>query len=732
VGSTPTSTAQKVRLNPFCLPSDTGCRFALLIVTVLGSSLFIYDALSLHRLNVKDYLSCIALEPSAREVAGSIAGPMETKDPSMLVAKSAAFSRCLMQAQRISSEWMLTGIAALTVVTFVTVWFLPAIKVRQGHLQPLSAEDAPEVVACLEKLSDEAGLEKRPKFLWNPLNAARTGLAFGRPGYCCVALGGGLVTEFYTDPARFRAVMRHELAHIRNADVSKAYFAVASWYAFLAVALAPFVVSMDWHFLATQIWRVPLLGVLVYLSRSAVLRVREIYADVRASRWDSDGALAGVIAALPQRNESVWWRLWRLHPDPPERCRALDRTESLFETGFWETLAAGLATGIAFPNMQLLLQTLVTGSIQVGILASAIFATLIAGVVGTRIWRSSLAALVGVGPAPKTARLGLALALGLVLGLNFSFSAAFTAPATIPGRTFVTFLWDGLLILALIAGSALFVRWEMISASVWLGSKATARSPLRIYLFAQLISAVLLAVILGSLCVAWQVGQTYLGAGLPGFSALLLAGLLVTLNQTAFTFLLVTLWAFPLAAWFWRASPMLTAAWVFLEPPAVPLALPEQESLQPKLAFRIGLISAAVFLVLHLGIRLAWHFSLHGSTASDSGKIAMYYSQVLLAALVQFAAAVLTAARVRRLPLLHGLLAAFTGAIIMGACFLILNIAFGGSVHLKFASDLLQTFVNAGALFSLLAVPPLLVIRRCLFRSNRPAPIVSNLTQPAA
>ena len=707
--------AQKTRLNPFCLPSDTGCRFALLIVTVLGSSLFIYDALALHRFDPKAYLSCLALQPSMAEVAGNIGSPMEIRDPSILVAKSAAFSKCVMRAQRISAEWMLGGVAALAVVTLAIVWFLPAIKVRRGRLEPLSAEDAPEVVACLAELSDEAGLRKRPRFLWNPLNAARSGLAFGRPGHPCVALAGGLVTEFYTDPAAFRAVMRHELAHVRNADVSKTYFAVASWYAFLAVALAPFFVSMDRGFLATQIWRVPFLALLVYLSRSAVLRIRETYADVRASQWDAEGGLARVIAVLPQVKESVWWKLWRLHPTPAERCHSLDHTENLFETGFWETLAAGLATGIAFPNVQLLLQTLVMGSVQVGILAASVFAILIAGIVGTRIWRSTLAALVGAAPAPKTGRLGLALALGLVLGLKFSFSAAFAVQAPVPGRTLVTFLWDGLLVIALITGSALFVRWEMISASAWLGTTATARSPLMMYLFAQAVSAVFLAVIFGSLVVAWQVGQTYLSVGLPGFAPLLLAGLLVVLTQPAFTFLLVALWAFPLAAWFWRASPEATApSWVFLDQPTIPVALPQQESLQPKLAFRVGLVSGVVFSLLHLLIRLAWHFSLHGSTASNNAKITMYYSQILLAALVQLGAAALTAARVRRLPLLHALLTACTGAIIMAGAFLILNVAFGGSVDVKFALDFLQSVVNAGALFSLLLVPPVVIIRRRL------------------
>jgi hypothetical protein len=732
MASTQLTSVQRVRLNPFCLPSDTSCRFALLIVTVLGASLFIYDALSLHQFNAKDYLSCLALEPSRQDMAENIVNPLEIRDPSALVDKSAAFSKCVIRAQRISSEWMLGGVAALSLVTLTIVWFLPAIKVRRGRLQPLSAEDAPEVVADLEKLSAEAGLRKRPQFLWNPLNPARTGLAFGRPGRPCVALAGGLVTQFYTDPAAFRAVLRHELAHIRNADVGKTYLAVASWYAFLVAALAPFFAAMDWGFYTPQIWRVLFLAFLVYLSRSAVLRIRENYADVRASQWDAEGALARVIAALPQVKESLWRSLWRLHPSPAERNRFLEQTENLFETGFWETLMAGLATGIAVPNVKLLLGALLIGSVQTGILASSVFAILIAGIVGTRIWRSSLAAFAGVAAEPRTARLGFALALGLVLGLQFSFSAAFDVQEQLPNRGLATFVWNGFLIAALLLASSLFVRWEKISASAWLGSTASARSPLIVYLVARVISAVFLAVILGSLYMVWEVGGTFLNTGLPGFASLLFTGIFVTLDQPAFTFLLVALWAFPLAAWFWQRSTASSAAsWMFLDRPAVPLACRLQESLQPTLAVRIGLISGVVFLVLHLVIRLAWHFSLHGGDASDNGKMAMYYSQILLGSLVQMAAAAITATRVRPLPLLHGLLAAFTAGSIMAVGFLALNLAFGGSLAFKFASDVLQIFVNAGAFVTLVVVPPWVAIMRRVFRRNRPASAVARLTRAA-
>ncbi|GII91932.1 hypothetical protein Ssi02_21630 [Sinosporangium siamense] len=66
-------------------------------------------------------------------------------------------------------------------------------------------------------------------------------MAFGRAGRRSVRLDAGLVRTFSTDPAGFRAVVLHELAHLGNRAID---LTIAVWRAFLPVAL-PVVLIVD-------------------------------------------------------------------------------------------------------------------------------------------------------------------------------------------------------------------------------------------------------------------------------------------------------------------------------------------------------------------------------------------------------------------------------------------------------------------------------------------------------
>src|SRR5205814_1224485 len=111
------------------------------------------------------------------------------------------------------------------------------------------------------------------------------GLAFGRPGRMYVYLSNGLITKALREPDAFEAVLLHELAHVRNGDVSKTYFTRASLYAFLGTSIPPlvYIVYASLSSSLPVIGSTLVLGMIVYFIRLSVLRAREYYADLSAS-----------------------------------------------------------------------------------------------------------------------------------------------------------------------------------------------------------------------------------------------------------------------------------------------------------------------------------------------------------------------------------------------------------------------------------------------------------------
>jgi hypothetical protein len=67
----------------------------------------------------------------------------------------------------------------------------------------------------------------------------------------------------------------------------------------------------------------------MYLTRNAVSRAREFYANERASTWEGTGVLSRVLKTLPHTREG-WRTRISVHSDPDERCRVLEETQRLF------------------------------------------------------------------------------------------------------------------------------------------------------------------------------------------------------------------------------------------------------------------------------------------------------------------------------------------------------------------------------------------------------------------
>ncbi len=704
------------RLNPFAFRSGTDSSFVLLIISVLGSCLVFFNSLAfalpfLHQQLVV-YTDCgltfLKVNPS------NYSDPFAYADA--LTAASATYDRCSSSFHVILFAISAGGIALLLAVAAGIYWFFPIWKLRRGKLVPLSSEDAPEVVDYLSNLCGEIGLPAHPRFVWNPLNLTSGALAFGRLGGYYVALSGGLVTQFYTDQPAFRAIMLHELAHLRNADVDKTYFTVAIWWAFVVVALLPFVVI---GLLQSQLaitldlgLRVLPLTALVYLTRNAVLRTREYYADVRASMWDGSHVLERVLKALPHSRKG-WQTRVSVHPDPDERCRVLDETQRLFRLNFWRAFGVGVAVTIAFSNIQELVSWIgsLTGVKQVDYLTlellipAIIFVPVIVGVLGLDTWRATFAKIAGDAVPHDAGFLGLSLGLGLILGRFLLLS-----PQPLPGTTDLraTLIYDLPWNVLLLIGLFFFFRWIAAGASVWLEIAATRRSPRLIYTSGLVIASVVLVIWLEHLFSYRDLNDNIL-QGSSSVSVvidnLIPQFLEVTLLQVSTFLAFICLWAFPLAISFWRGrmEKVTTSNWAFLDSPSQHVTWPLQEPLRPLLALMIGLVGGLLYYILLLLLEV-WRHSFLPAGITNTDQFHLWFGIGLLAggAVLQAIVAAIVTVWVRRLGVLQGLFAAFVAGCVMTASVCGRTLLLGQTIDSSYVWDVLGWMVNGGAILALL------------------------------
>lgn len=711
------------RLNPFAFPSDTDFRFVLLIVSVLGVGLLIYSML---------YNAVPANWERHRAVEERCRQESERAFPGQTLAdtfgRTGTYARCMAPADRRRAAWMIGGLAVLLGIAAAIYWTYPDRKIKRDRLEAISAEDAAEVVACLDELRREAGLTRAPAFLWNPLNLTSSGVAFGRLGRYHVALTGGLVAQFGADPDAFRAVVRHELAHLRNADVDKTYFAVAVWQAFLVAALLPVAITLldnpPREILAVG-WRLAALAALVYLTRNAVLRAREFYADVRASVWDGpSGALRRVLDALPRPKDGGPEALLRVHPDPGERRRAVDDPGRLFRLGFWDALGAGVAAGIALPNVKFLL-SLAGPALPpfASALGSAfVFAPLAAGVAGAGVWRMAFAARARGDALRGVKRLATGLGLGLVAGQYLSLVAVGYAQSPVAltgaGRLVFELAWDALLIASL----AFFLQWIAAGASAWLDVALAGPPPRPFYRTGLVLGGAILAVWLGLLfyvdavraaggSIALSMIREHTAKILampvsegPALYGLLAAVVALRVLSDPLTLVIVTaLWAFPLSAWVWtrRVCRGAEPHWAFLDGSGDAPALPDQDSLNPKAALRTGAAAGLAFAVLSLLLFRAL------ATPGKEIPAPAVAGQVVIGALLQIITAALVAARAKRIAWVHALFAVYVAGGLMGGGAVTAAWLASGQVSAEGAWLAFSVAVNGG---TLLALPVALLV----------------------
>jgi len=709
----------------------------LLIVTVLGVSIFYFLVLIANDMPFIQQRWIDGLTACGDQVYGANYDQFLNQvvdsgiDPKTDAEKTLLnqYSACTLLFEIEKALWVLGGIALLVGIATLLYWFFPSWKIRRDRLIPLSVEDAPEVVEFLNGLCHEVELKQPPKFLWNPLNTTSSGLAFGRLGKYYVALSGGLVTQFYTDPAAFRAILLHELSHLKNADVDKTYFATAIWQAFLLIAVIPHLV-LDFSVLNLNSFiNLITLTALVYLIRNSVLRARELYADARADIWDKQNALEEILAALPHQQGSVWQSL-KVHPAPSERRRMLVNSGGLFQSNFWAAVAIGMAFVIMNGSIQLLYSQFDLSLPTQSIISALFFAFLVVGILGFGVWRAAFARSILGNISIGKGR----LAFGVMLGILFRDFLGEIGSSVSYYLIFIELFWGGLLFLVLYA----LFHWIASTAEVWLEVAAASRSPRRVYIL-----NLVLAIAISSVAFTWLLTNRWVIERTSLTNLLQIAGLLFIIFGNLFVGVfnpivwvaLVCLWAVPMAAWFWRrqAVPIKTAPWAYLVgPPSELHPHPSSQSLQPGLAIKTGIKLGILFCGILLIVRILVRVSGLGDVinSNDSYKLAFFYVWIVLAVLLQIRAAVVVSRKVKRLGWTHGLFAAFIGGCVMTAGILVVNVIFrlmngeavsvsvGGGLEPALVWQVFSQVINFGTFFAL--VPSIVVSARSERKRSNP------------
>jgi Zn-dependent protease with chaperone function len=436
-------------------PAATTVLFALLVVTVLATSSFVFVAVYLslpgRSGELRSYLDrCTTMQENDPDY---VEFPMSVAE---LRAKDAVWQRwqtCIRPALLPQLGFVGSGLAILTTLAGALFLAQPWWMTRRRRLHPLLARDSPNLVGSLDGLRVEMGLRRAPVWQVAPFGTTAGGQAFGLPGRRRVQLDPGLLLRHTTDRRAFRAVVLHELAHLRNRDVDKTYLTVNIWRAFLIVAVLPFLIVTLYPELLTGEWRwswqtsplavdtgstlyrlgsLLVLTFLVLTTRNAVLRVRELHADVTAAAVDgADSELPAVLARLPSPTGQWrrWLDLWGTHPDPVQRADTVRDPRRLLTLGRWELVGTGIAAGMFCGNLNLLGGVylglnVITGVALIGLIAGAMATAMLA----SSAWRTAALAP-DRPPAAAELLLGpIGLALAFALGSLLSLQALTSEP----------------------------------------------------------------------------------------------------------------------------------------------------------------------------------------------------------------------------------------------------------------------------------------------------------------
>ena len=419
------------------LSAGTTAGFGLLLVMLLAASTAV----------ITDFFGA-NVDPNGNTLGCALAAGVDPNSDintmtMPLLAGEHALESCVAHYAPGTMPWwsLVLGLGLLAGVAGAFFWGIPAWRGRRSRVVELPIADVHgDLTPALGELVQASGLDRMPRFVVNRRRLTGGAVVFGRPGRYTVCLDAGLLVRRQTDPSGFRAVVLHELAHIRNGDVTITYATIALWRAFLIVLLVPQAVQLVWALIVDAhkllgaaerpllVQNLVLFGaltVLVYLTKADILRNREIYADLDALAWGADPRHWSAGGGTARHLFASFLELWRTHPRSDLRRQSLTDPVVLFGIQPLPVFLTGMATVILGGQIETTIgdfqATNLVGALSPGAGSldwptawlTALPITLITGVA---LWRAVTHAVLTGRRAPSGVRTGLWLGAGLVVG----------------------------------------------------------------------------------------------------------------------------------------------------------------------------------------------------------------------------------------------------------------------------------------------------------------------------
>ncbi|MFJ6784310.1 M48 family metalloprotease [Streptomyces yangpuensis] len=432
----PTEGAVESRRNwsPESVVSGTSTRFALLVFSILVTSAQLFTVLYLllpgHG---RDLLTAqTTCERAYRERVSDLDLRYDIEVlvndravDAMRQAKQAQWA-CVADENLEMGYWVLGGLTVVLLVAGLLYVVTPLWQQSRPGVAPLQAKRLRDEI---EALMGQVGLHPRtvsfvvstppvtrgsPDRVTSGLNA----VTYGRSGRYVVRLDSGLLQAYGSDREMVRAILLHELAHIRNRDVSIGSAAHALWLAFLGVGtfstavVAPLGTRvMPAGELVMEIVRMAVFATISLCFYASVRRLRELHADARAAVLPD--TRKGLLQFVAQASRGGIGHPFAFHPTPQMRCKAITTPDAILRAGIWEGASVGWAAMVT-----------ATGGVQYGALfmpvwVAQLFVTgavtvLLAGTIAAVVWRT---ATLTTQPTQRRHRFPLDVLLGLCCGM---------------------------------------------------------------------------------------------------------------------------------------------------------------------------------------------------------------------------------------------------------------------------------------------------------------------------